>query len=333
MKVIASHNGLKATQAAYDRLRDGASPIDAVVHGVTKIEDDPNEMTVGYGGLPNEDGVVELDAAVMDGATHRAGAVAGLQNIRHATAVAQMVMDRTRRVLLVGEGAKRFAIANGFPQEDLLTEKSRQMWLYWKRTRSKYDDWLAPHGTSSASDIERWFEKHFYGPESREGSSLEGREGSIQAEKTGTVHVAAISNELGMACATSTSGHAFKMAGRVGDSPIIGAGLYVDNEVGTCGSIGHGEANLENSTSFAAVELMRGGMSPQSAAEEVLRRVVNRSHPSELDDDGRPTFNLQVFVTNKLGECAGASIWGGKQFAVCDEQGNRLEPCIPLFTR
>ncbi len=324
MKVVASHNGLKAAAHAFDLLKSGSSALDACVEGVTLVEDDPEELTVGYGGLPNEDGVVQLDAAVMDGPTHRGGAVAALERIRHPTKVARLVMEQTNRVLLVGDGALNFALANGFRQEDLLTDRSREMWLYWKRTRSSHDDWTTPDSEQADLDVKRWFEKHFYGSADREGSTL-------TAEPTGTVHVAAIDDQGNMACVTSTSGHAFKIAGRVGDSPILGAGLYVDNEVGSCGSIGNGEANLENVSSFAAVELMRGGMSAEEAAVEVVQRIANRTRPDQLAENGRPDFNVQFFLLNKNGDHAGASMHSGKQLAVSDNNGTRLENCIPLF--
>src|ERR1700730_7491455 len=222
MKVIASHNGLHAAEQAYALLAAGRSPLDACVEAATIVEDDPDELSVGYGGLPNEDGVVELDAAVMDGPTHRGAGVAAVRGIRHPTQVARLLMQQTDRVLLVGEGALRFALANGFVEENLLTEKSRAMWLHGRRSRAYPGDWLPPRSHEVELDVQAWFEKHFYGA-------------------TGTVHFAAINPQGEMACATSTSGHALKLAGRVGDSPILGAGLYVDNAIGSCGSIAWGE--------------------------------------------------------------------------------------------
>ncbi len=314
MLSIASHNGRKATSAAFDLLQQKRPALEAVVEGATRVEDDPEELTVGYGGLPNEDGVVELDAAVMNGPTHRGGAVAAMRNIRHATRVAQLVMEQTDRVLLAGEGALRFALANGFVEENLLTDKSRRMWLHWKRSRSEHDDWITPGDEEDDLDLKTYFEKQFYRP-------------------TGTVHVAALDQLGDLACATSTSGHAFKMAGRVGDSPILGAGLYVDNAVGSCGSIGHGEANLENCSSFLGVELMRSGMSPEEAGLEVLRRVSAKAHPRQRDDQGRAKFNLQLFLLDPDGRHAGVAMWDRKQYAVSDADGTRLEDCTPLYVR
>lgn len=309
MKSIASHNGLEATRRAYEQLTQGADTLDAVVAGITLVEDDPAETTVGYGGLPNEAGVVELDAAVMHGPTHRAGAVAALQNIRNPAQVAQRVMQQTKRVLLVGEGALEFAKANGFREENLLTDQARQKWLVWRRKQGPDSDWLPP---SEAEEAAAKMKPDFERP-------------------TGTVHVSAINDAGEISCATSTSGHAFKLAGRVGDSPIVGAGLYVDNAVGSCGSIGWGEANLENLSSFAAVELLRSGMKPVEAGLAILRRMAEHAHPYQRDAQGRPTFNVRLFLLTKSGEHAGVTLWGPQQMAVTDEKGTRLEDCVPLY--
>jgi len=311
-KVIASHNGLEAAKRAYELLNCGHSPLDVCVEAASVVEDDPNELSVGYGGLPNEDGVVELDAAVMDGLTHRGAGVAALRGIRHPTQVARLLMQQTERVLLVGEGALRFALANGFVEENLLTDKARQMWLHWRRSRAYPGDWLPPRSDEVELDLQAWFEKHFYGA-------------------SGTVHFATMNPRGEMACATSTSGHAFKLAGRVGDSPILGAGLYVDNVIGSCGSIGWGEANMQNLSSFAAVELMRGGMSPQEAGLAILRRVAEHTPPHRRDSEGRPNFNLQLYLLARDGRHAGVALRGPKQIAVADEQGARLVLCAALF--
>ena len=316
VKVIASHNGLKAVKCAWSQLQAGMGPLDACVAGVTLVEDDPDELTVGFGGLPNEDGVVELDAAVMDGTTRRGAGVAALQNIRHPTQVAQRLMEQTSRALLVGAGAYAFARANGFPHEELLTDRARRMWHYWKRTRSDYDDWRAPPRDEDL-EVQHWFDHHFY---RRPDSTA-----------TGTVHCAARNGAGQSACATSTSGHAFKLAGRVGDSPVLGAGLYADDQWGTCGSIGHGEANLHHLSSFAVLERLREGDAVNDAAMAVLERVAKYC-PEELQDErGRPKFNLQLFMMDAAGNHIGAALWPGKQIAVADEQGVRLEDCISFF--
>jgi len=296
------------------------------------VEDDPAEHTVGYGGIPNEEGVVELDAAVMDGRTHRGAGVAALRSIRNPSCVAKLLLEQTHRVLLVGEGALQFAKANGFVEENLLTEEARRIWLHWKRLRSDPYDWQQPPEPVDPY-VAAWF--------ARKGMPLASREGSIsqaemEATQGGTVHVAALDNHGDLACCTSTSGHAFKMPGRVGDSPILGAGLFADNEAGTCGSLGHGEANLLNCSSFAAVELMRGvpggqGRSPEEAGLEILRRIAARTHPDQQDAQGRPRFNLWLYLLAPDGRHAGVTMHGPKEFAIADEQGARLEPCQALF--
>jgi N4-(beta-N-acetylglucosaminyl)-L-asparaginase len=341
IRSIGSANGLKACALAVERIGAGSDLLDAVVAGIGLVEDDPKDRTVGYGGLPNENGIVELDAAVMDGRRHRAGAVAGLRNVRHASKVAQLVMQQTNHVLLAGEGALAFARANGFAEENLLTEESRKIWLHWKRTHSDLDDWL-PAPLDQADPAVREFFRHVddHDPGGRPASyarSEADREPSIPApgnRPTGTVHCAAVDGGGDVACCTSTSGLAFKISGRVGDSPLIGAGLYADNEVGTCGSTGRGECNVQHASSAVAVELMRQGLSPEEAGLEVLQRIVrNTGEAHLLRADGRPNFGLKLYLLRKDGSHAGVSIWGPAVYAVADERGARLEPCAHLFAR
>ena len=334
MKVIASSNGIQATRRAYELLVQGAEVLDAVVAGVTLVEDDPDDTSVGYGGLPNELGVVELDAAVMHGPSHRAGGVAALQKIRHAARVAQLVMQRTDHSLLVGEGALEFARAHGFREENLLTEKARKIWLYWKQTLSDKDDWLPPDGEIDP-DVARFFDLPAL-PSNVSADSLVAAQPHAKTKSiprpTGTCHCAAIDDRGDIACVTTTSGLAFKIPGRVGDSPIIGAGLYVDNAIGSCGATGRGEATLKNLTSFASVELMRDGRSPAEAGLEALRRVAGHTtEPWLLDGQGRPNFNLKLYVLAKDGRHAGISLRGPGQFAVTDDRGTRLEACSVLL--
>ncbi|MCI0357187.1 MAG: isoaspartyl peptidase/L-asparaginase [Planctomycetaceae bacterium] len=326
MKVIASHNALNAAAKARELLLAGARPLDACVAGVTLVEDDPLEHSVGYGGIPNEDGIVELDAGVMDGKTRRGAGVAALRNVRHPSQVARLLLAQTHRVLLAGEGALQFARANGFVEENLLTDTARRIWLHWKRIRSNIDDWREPPAEDVEADVAAWFASYRSPHAPREGHISRSEMPTI-----GTVHVAALDDRGDLACCTSTSGHAFKIAGRVGDSPILGAGLFADNEAGTCGSLGHGEANLENLSSFAAVELMREGRSPEESGLAILRRIAARAHPEQKDAQGRPRFNLWLYLLAPDGRHAGVTLWGPKQFALADKQGVRLETCVALF--
>lgn len=309
--VIASANGLQAVTRAMALIREGADALDAVIAGVNLVEDDPNDVTVGYGGLPNEDGVVELDAAVMHGPTHRAGAVASLRNIRNPSRVARLVMERTDHVLLVGDGALRFARAHGFQEENLLTEKARLRWLEWKEKLSPGDDWLPPH-TIEDENIGGTFEPFF--------------------RHTGTIHCAGIDRAGAMSCVTTTSGLAFKMPGRVGDSPIVGAGLYLDNAVGAAGSTGRGETNLVSCSSVMIVEWMRQGKSPEEACLEACRRVVDQTRMRRLKGaDGRPAFEVKFYALNREGAFGCASLYPGCTMAVHDGTEARLVPGVSLF--
>ncbi|MCI0555462.1 MAG: N(4)-(beta-N-acetylglucosaminyl)-L-asparaginase, partial [Anaerolineae bacterium] len=292
--VIASSNGMKATAKAMEMIQQGVDALDAVVSGVNIVEDDPNDNSVGYGGLPNEDGVVELDASVMHGPTGRGGAVASLRNIKNPSRVAKLVLERTDHVLLVGEGALRFARAHGFKEEDLLTEESRKAWLKWKENLSKEDDWLP------ANDID----------------SIDIGEGIKSAiRNTGTINCNALDLKGNISGVTTTSGLAWKIPGRVGDSPILGAGLYVDNEVGAAGSTGRGEANLLSCSSVMIVEYMRQGKSPEQACLQACERIARQTKMKRLKDaNGRPNFNVNFYAINKRGEYGAASIWSGSKY-------------------
>ncbi len=337
MIAIASANGLDAASVAVAQMRSGLDPLDAVIAGITTVEDDPNELTVGYGGLPNEAGVVELDAAVMHGPSHRAGAVASVRTVRHVSRLAQLVMQQTNHVLLVGDGALRFARANGFPEENLLTDRARKIWLYWMKTRSSIDDWIAPPLADADPEVRAFFGHRDDHDPPRPGEFARSEadiEPAARKRPTGTVHCSAKSSTGDISCCTSTSGLAFKIPGRVGDSPIVGAGLYVDNDVGSCGSTGRGECNLQHSTSAVAVELMRQGRTPAEAGLEMLRRVVKHTTQSHLlRSDGRPNFGLKLYLLRKDGLRAGVSLWGPSVYAVADENGARHEPCEFLFER
>ena len=308
--VIASGNGLEAVKKAYDMIVAGSDTLDAVIAGVNIVEDDPEDMTVGYGGLPNEDGVVELDSSVMHGPTHNAGAVASIRNIKNPSRVAKLVMERTDHVLLVGKGALRFARAHGFTEENLLTDKARKVWLKWKESLNTRDDWLP-------------------GPEDEYSMLME-----KYREVYGTINCCAVDTNGDLSGVTTTSGLSFKIPGRVGDSPIIGAGLYVDNAVGAAGSTGRGEANLKNLCSFLVVEFMRMGKSPEEACLQTCQRIADNTKMSMLlDDNGRPNFNVKFYAVNKKGEFGGAALWDGGNFAVADGKGVRHENIAYLFKK
>ena len=294
--IISSGNGVDACNKAFEQIESGSHPLDAVVSGINIVENDPTDHSVGYGGLPNEDGVVELDSCVMDGPTHKAGAVAGLRNMANPSTVAALVMRRTDHVLLVGEGALRFAKAHGFKEQELLTDEARRIWLKWKESHSNHDDWI-----STAEDPTIAF-----GPyESPEFTY-------------GTITCMALTKSGNLAGCTSTSGLSYKIPGRVGDSPIIGAGLYVDNEVGACGSTGRGEANLQNCSSFMIVEYMRAGMAPEQACLEMLKRISKKAEPRLRDENGHPNFGLTFYAVRKDGLYGGATMWEGGHMSVHD---------------
>ena len=314
---IASANGLEAVRRAYEQLQAGEDPVDAAVAGVKLVELDPKDYTVGFGGLPNFDGVVQLDAAVMHGPTAKGGAVAALEGVKTPSEVARLVMQRSDHVLLVGKGARRFATMHGFPNENLLTEFSRKVWLYWRENLSEKDDWVEPLPEELDPEVREFFEQ---------------RRGLFRP--TGTIHLSALTPSGNLGCCTTTSGLFFKVPGRVGDSPIIGAGLYCDNDVGSAGGTGRGESAILSNASHTAVEFMRQGLEPKSALLQTLDRVVQLNRDSRLrQPDGRPNFNLSLYAVNKAGAYASAAIWSGGRFAVADGRGARLEEKAYLYSR
>lgn len=309
--VIASGNGTRATEKTMELMRRGSDPLDAVIAGVNIVEEDPNDTSVGYGGVPNEEGVVELDASVMYGPTQAAGAVASLRHIKTPSKVAKLVMERTGHVLLVGEGALRFAKAHGFREEDLLTERAREIWLKWKETLSDRDFWLSPDEKKVMAEL-RPYTEHY-----------------------GTINCLAKNGGGVLAGVTTTSGYAFKIPGRVGDSPIIGAGLYVDNDVGAAGSTGFGEANLRTCASFQVVQFMSQGASPEEACLKAMRVVAEKAslQPRLLDASGRPRFGHSFYALNKKGEYGSASMWSGHSYVVHDGQENKRRESAYLYKR
>jgi N4-(beta-N-acetylglucosaminyl)-L-asparaginase len=299
---------MRTVDRAMEMLKNGADPLDAVIAGVNIVEEDPNDTSVGYGGLPNEDMEVELDSSVMHGPTHNAGAVAALKHIKTPSKVAKLVMERSDHALLIGAGALKFAKAHGFKEENLLTDRARERWLRWKERLSDRDDWFPPE-----ENID---------PELREAY-----------RNYGTINCCALDANGDLAGVTTTSGLSYKIAGRVGDSPIIGAGLYVDNTVGAAGSTGRGEANILNCGSFTVVEFMRQGSSPEEACLKTLERIAQKSkgQPHLLDDEGKPQFGLSFYAINKKGEYGGATMRSGGHFAIHDGTAARKEEAAFLF--
>lgn len=269
----------KVLTPGWQVLQTSNNILDAVEKSANVVELDPEDMSVGYGGLPNEEGVVQLDASVMYGPTHNCGSVMGIENIKTPCSVARLVMERTDHIQLAGEGALKFAKAHGFKEEELLTEKARVRWLKWKENLSDKDDWLPP------VDGE-------YGDEERE---------------TGTINVLGVDQNGDVAGITTTSGLAWKIPGRVGDSPIIGAGLYVDNDVGAAGATGRGEEVIRTCGSFYVIEKMRSGMSPQEACEAICQRIIDiNGGPDNVD------FSDKFVAVSKTGEVGCAAIRGKK---------------------
>jgi N4-(beta-N-acetylglucosaminyl)-L-asparaginase len=301
--LVSSANGIRGIAKAYDMIGKGADPLDAIIAGVNIQELDPEDQSVGLGGLPNEDGVVQLDASVMHGPTKRAGAVAALEDIATPSLVAKAVMDYTSHILLVGAGAKKFALAMGFKEQNLLTEKSRQDWLRWKARLNPNDNWL-----DHDDDVKIKF-------------------------TTGTINMNAVNAAGDIASCTTTSGLAWKIAGRAGDSPIVGAGQYCDNTVGAAGATGLGELNIKVCGAYTIVEFMRNGMSPEQAALKTLERMVAMTENRLLDDKGRPKYDMQFYAVHKDGRTAGATMYEGAKFAIADGQGARLADCAYLYRK
>ena len=329
--VVSSDNGLRGVKVAYDRMMAGGDPLDAAIAGVNIQELDPEDQSVGLGGLPNADGVVQLDASVMHGPTRRAGSVAALEDIATPSLVAKAVMDYTDHIMLVGAGARRFAIEMGFEPQNLLTEKSRQAWLRWRANLNADDARLDYHGDITIPRPTR-------PPTSfrQQGDPVVGHvyydERGIP-HTYGTINMNAVTATGDIGSVTTTSGLSWKVPGRIGDSPIIGAGQYCDNEVGAAGSTGRGEANIKVCGAFLAVEFMRNGMSPEAALMKVMERTVAMTEKRLLNERGRPYFDLQFYAINKKGEFAGATAYEGGSFAACDAQGARHIPMAYLWKR
>ena len=323
---IASGNGLRAVTRAVELMRRGADTLDAAVAGVNINEEDPEDNSVGYGGLPIEEGLVVLEASVLLVPTRRAGSVASLRGIKTPSKVAKLVMEQTDHIMLVGEGALRFAKAYGFREENLLTEKSRLAWLAWKRrTAPNWTDGLdAPPGAPKPEadpELQAWIQDVIANP------------------ITGTINCLALNAKGEMSGVTTTSGLSWKIPGRVGDSPIIGAGLFVDPDVGGAGSTGRGEENIRVAGAHTVVENMRHGMSAKEAVLDCLKRV-SKNYGDDLKRLDR--FDLNFYALRKDGDFAGGSLWNGsrsrgrivpRQFAIHSGGKGRLENCVYLYER
>ncbi len=325
--VIASDNGnrfrnggdVTGVQKAFEMITAGEDVLDAVVAGVNLCELDPRDMSVGYGGLPNADGVVQLDACCMHGPLKRAGGVACLEGVRTPSLVARAVCHTTDHHLLVGKGAQDFARAMGFEiEDDLNTERSRALWLEWKR-RTDPEHYLDPDarelGAASLRDLDRE-------ERGRLAAVSMVRDGLVDSDHMfGTINMNGINANGDICGVTTTSGLSWKIPGRVGDSPILGAGLWLDNDVGAAGSTGRGEANHINHCSFLIVENMRRGMGPKDAGMDALKRVQAATIEKRLlNDQGNPAFGLNFYILSAAGEHAGVSMYPSR-YALCTENG------------
>ena len=326
--LVGSRNALEGMKKHYPKLLEGAPPLDVAIEVVKTQEADPEDSSVGLGGLPNEDGVVQLDAAVMDGTTHNSGAVACIEDTLHPCEVARLVMERSDHCMLVGRGAREFARMHGHEKVELLTPKSRKAWVRWKESMSDKDDRLVPadeekHGQLFEINGETYTVADLFGPR----------------RPTGTIHCSALSKSGQIACTTTTSGLSFKIPGRVGDSPIVGAGLYCDLEAGSGGATGRGEFAILANASFAMVELMRQSYAPVDAGLRVLERIQRQAQrasawqPSLMGEKGVPAHNIVLYALRADGEFGAVQMKGEGSFAVADpENGPRLEPTVALFS-
>jgi len=336
-----NNGGIHACTKAVEMMKAGGDTLDAAIAGVNIVELDPRDNSVGYGGLPNEDGVVELDASCVHGPSRRMGAVGALQNIKTPSKVAKRVMEDTDHMFLVGAGALKFAKAEGFPEENLLTEESRLQWLVWKRSLrdpSGHSNWGpgldAPPEARKMGHVEELKREFPWAGDDLLQEALQ----NAARPPHGTINCIALNQKQEMSAVTTTSGMAYKLAGRVGDSPIIGGGLWLDQDVGGAGSTGRGEENLRVCGAHTVVENMRRGMSPKEAILETLKRVSRNFN----DDKKRlEAVDLSFYALRKDGQYAGGSLWnsparGGRnaQFAICtsDNEG-RHEDMIYLYER
>jgi N4-(beta-N-acetylglucosaminyl)-L-asparaginase len=346
--IICANNGVNYLDSAFAFLKGGGDTLDAAIRVVKGPEDDPNDDSVGLGGLPNEEGVVELDACCMHGPTRRAGSVAGVRNIKNVALVSKAVMEHTGHVMLVGEGAERFAVAMGYPRENLLTERSRKIWLLWKEYHSTDDwwgpgladpNWKAPSTSPAATpQAELWKERIQRLEEHAAAVGIE-PEFRIAAVRrvlfppTGTIHCSALNDRGEMSGVTTTSGLAYKLPGRCGDSAIIGAGCYTDQDVGSAGATGSGEENIKVAGAHTIVENMRHGMSPLEAGTDALKRIV-RNYNNDMNKI--KFMDMTYYILRKDGAYAAVSLWEGyspgnpHKIAIHDGT-KRSEVAVPLL--
>jgi N4-(beta-N-acetylglucosaminyl)-L-asparaginase len=317
--------GVSCVERAMRLLKEGRDTLEAVVAGVNIVEDDPDDDSVGYGGLPNEDCEVELDSSVMHGPTRRAGAVAALRRIKNPSNVAMVVLERTDNIMLVGDGALRFAVKHGFKEQDLLTDESRKKWVAWRESLNPRDSWgpswrkTAPAGHVKTSQMKL----------SSEEIALNKRiEEILRDRPTGTINCLAVDANGDISGVTTTAGLAWKIPGRVGDSPLIGCGLYVDNEIGAAGSTGLGEECIFINGAHTVVENMRHGMSPTEAAMDAVKRVAARYG---YNKEELASIGINFYAVNKKGEYGGATLWKSQKFAVHDGKEAKLIECAYLY--
>jgi N4-(beta-N-acetylglucosaminyl)-L-asparaginase len=325
--IVCANNGYAYLDAAFAFLKSGGDTLDAALKVVKGPEDDPKDDSVGLGGIPNEEGVVELDACCMHGPTRRAGSVGGVRNIKNVSLVSRAVMEHTGHVMLAGEGAERFAVALGFPRENLLTENSRKIWLLWKEFHSTDDwwgpgladpNWQPPASPASKDKPDKpqaqvWIDRirNLQARASDLGIEPEHQLAAVRKvlfPPTGTIHCSALNDKGEISGSTTTSGLAFKLPGRLGDSPIIGAGCYTDQDVGSAGATGSGEENIKVAGAHTIVENMRHGMSPQEAGMDALQRVV-RNYNGDMNK--LRFLDVTYYVLRKDGAYAGVSLWEG----------------------
>jgi N4-(beta-N-acetylglucosaminyl)-L-asparaginase len=343
--IICARNGINYIDAGYEKLRQGADTLDAAIVVVSGPENDPNDDSVGLGGLPNEECVVELDSCCMHGPTRRAGSVGAVHDIKNVASLARTVMEHTGHVMLAGEGATKFGLLMGFPKENLLTENSRKVWQLWKESNSNQDWWgpnmgdpgWKPPAALQSESIQDQPEhiQRLYAMAENIGIAPERRMDAIHKvlhPPTGTINCSALNEKGEMSSVTTTSGLAWKIPGRLGDSPIIGAGCYCDQDIGAAGATGNGEENIKVAGAHSIVENMRKGMSPEEAGMDTLKRIV-RNYNGDMT---KVKFvSMVYYILRKDGAYASVSMWSGPEdrpasFAVNDGT-KRLEKCKALY--